>query len=153
MGVLVRFLPYWYLFVSSLCLFVLGSTLYAVSYMSWLLIISELLIGFFRGAAMTLSYSYAVDSSNTYSELQQQRSGYKPIIEISNAKKSAKIRDLLFAIEGVGRGVGFIIGPSMFTMDVCVFYRRTVHMYIYTCCAYVYTCFHEQSFAVTRSMV
>ncbi len=113
MGVLVRLLPYWYLFVSSVCLFVLGSTLYAVSYMSWLLIIAELLIGFFRGAALTLSYSYAVDSSKTYSELQQQ-SGYKPIIEMSDAKKSAKIRDLLFAIEGVGRGVGFIVGPGMF---------------------------------------
>lgn len=61
---------------------------------------------------MTLAYSYAVDSSTKYSELQESSAGYKPI-ETNNAKKSAKIRDFLFALEGVGRGAGFVIGPGI----------------------------------------
>ncbi len=117
MGLFVTFLPYWYLFVFSICWFVLGSILYAASYVGWLLIPAELLIGFFRGAALTLTYSYAVHSSTKYCELQQEASpGYKPIDtnNANNTKNSAKIRDFLFALEGVGRGVGYVIGPGAY---------------------------------------
>lgn len=118
MGVLVKFLPYWYLFVSSLCSFVLGSILYAVSYVGWLLIIAEFFVGFFKGAAITLSYSYAIDSSIKYYELEQERAlnaetedEYKGVKQ--KVKDSHKLRDLLFAIEGIGRGAGYIIGPGI----------------------------------------
>ena len=103
MGILVKCVPYWYLFVSSLCLFVLGSLLYALAHSTWMLMVAQFLVGHFLGSNIALSYSYASKSSVEYVHLKEGR---------FNEEKSAKIRDLLFAVEGVGGGVGFFIGPG-----------------------------------------
>ena len=73
MGILVKYLPYWYLFSFSLFSLVLGSVLYAVSNVGWLLMVGEFFIGLFKGAHLTLSYSYASESSVEYVELLQER--------------------------------------------------------------------------------
>ncbi len=104
--------------------------------MGWLLIPAELMIGFFRGAAMTLTYSYAVDSSEKYAEVQEETTGsYKPI-EIDKTQKSAKVRDFLFALEGVGRGAGYIIGPGIKKSYI---YVDKLYMY---CIQFMYIIIH-----------
>ncbi len=110
MGLLVKYLPYWYLFNVSLCVLVIGNILYAISYTAWCLLVAELFIGFYIGSYMTLSYSYSIDSSVEYTELVEQENNKTTHSE----RESFKMRDLLFAIEGVGRGVGFVIGPGIY---------------------------------------
>ncbi len=109
MGLLVKYLPYWYLFNVSLCVLVIGNILYATLYTAWCLLVAELLIGFFFGSYLTLSYSYSIDSSVEYTELEQENNK-----TTHSESESFKMRDLLFAIEGVGRGVGSVIGPGTY---------------------------------------
>ena len=109
MGLLVKYLPYWYLFNASLCALIIGNILYAVSYTAWLLLVAELLIGLYLGSYLTLSYSYSIDSSVEYSQLQQENNK-----TTHSERESSKMRDLLFGIEGMGRGVGFFLGPGSY---------------------------------------
>ncbi len=112
MGLLVKYLPYWYLFNVSLCVLIIGNILYATSYTAWCLLVAQLLIGFFIGAYLTLSYSYSIHSSVEYTELEQENNK-----TTHSESESFKIRDLLFAIEGVGRGVGSVIGPGSYSLN------------------------------------
>ena len=109
MGILVRYLPYWYLFNASLCALIIGNILYAVSYTAWHLLVAELIIGLYLGSYLTLSYSYSINSSVEYSQLQQENNK-----TTHSERESSKMRDLLFGIEGMGRGIGFFIGPGSY---------------------------------------
>ncbi|XP_064399677.1 uncharacterized protein LOC135346102 isoform X2 [Halichondria panicea] len=108
MGLLVKYLPYWYLFNASLCALIIGNILYAVSYTAWHLLVAELLIGLYLGSYLTLSYSYSIDSSVEYSQLQQENNK-----TTHSERESSKMRDLLFGIEGMGHGIGYFIGPGI----------------------------------------
>ena len=86
------------------CALIIGNILYAVSYTAWLLLVAELLIGLYLGSYLTLSYSYSIDSSIEYSHLQQENNK-----TTHSERESSKMRDLLFGIEGIGRGIGFFV--------------------------------------------
>ena len=64
---------------------------------------------------MTLSYSYSIDSSVEYSQLQQENNK-----TTHSERESSKMRDLLFGIEGIGRGVEYFIGPGIVIKELAL---------------------------------
>lgn len=109
-GCLVKFIPYWYLFLVSLVLHTIGYVLYAISYEGWLIMMSKVLSGFFIGAELTLALSYFAESSIDY-ETAMKKLG-KPV------DSSETVRNNLFALHNVGVNIGYFLGPGNEDEDV-----------------------------------
>ena len=105
-GILVMWMPYWYLFLMAICSQILGYVIYGVATQGWHLIISQVLVGYFVGAQYTLSFSYANDSSVSYVEQMKERAhkldkGYR-----------LHVRDILYTLISTANVFGYYIGPG-----------------------------------------
>ena len=105
-GFLIRCVPYWYLYVTSTCFYILGYTIYGVATQGWHLMISQVLSGYFNGSVSTLGYCYITDSSAHYVELLNEN-GFTV-----KKRYTTKLRNYLFAFLAFGYLLGFIIGPG-----------------------------------------
>ena len=76
----------------------------------WHLLVSQALVGYFIGAQVTLSFSYANDSSATYAELIRERDNLDKVDEVHRTR----IRDLLYTLITVGNVLGYYVGPGKF---------------------------------------
>ena len=106
-GLLVRCIPYWYLFMSSLLTHIVGFLLYAFTYEGWLLIISKFLSGYFLGAHFTLSLSYASESSVEYVDLMRRR---KKKVDDGTTER---VKGYLFSLVTIGECLGCFFGPGI----------------------------------------
>ena len=105
-GLLVRCIPYWYLFMSSLLTHIVGFILYAVANEGWILMISKFLAGYFVGAGFTLALSYYSESSVEYVDLMRKRK--KEI----NDDTAERLKGYLFTIVTIGETLGSLAGPG-----------------------------------------
>ncbi len=107
-GILVRYVPFLFLFVTAVCLHIVGYILYGLSTQGWMLLIGEFLVGYYLGAQGTLSYSYVAETSVTYEELLSKNEGH---IEVDK-KREVKLRNFLFTLKTVGNSVGSFVGSG-----------------------------------------
>lgn len=103
-GCLVKYVPFWYLFMFSTSLHIAGYVLYAVTYNGWLMMVSKLLAGYFIGAETTLALAYFAKSSQEYTELMKEI-GKKP-------QPWTALRNTLFSFLNLGRNIGCVLGPG-----------------------------------------
>ena len=105
-GILSKFLPYWYLVLSSLIMHTLGYVLYAIATSGWHIILSKFLSGLFVGAESTLGFAYISESNADYQAA---------IIELGeDDKKATRVKHTLFALQSLGSNIGYILGPGMY---------------------------------------
>ena len=105
-GSLVRFVPYWYLFLTALISHTVAFVIYCLSYQGWLMLISRILSGYFDGAIITLAFSYCTSSSEDYVKLR------KDLGKKTNKKSSVELRNLLYGIVSFGYTFGIIISAG-----------------------------------------
>lgn len=105
---LVKFIPYWYLFIFFISFHVLGFILYATATQGLMLILAMTLIGLFNGGEVTLVFNYATDASSVYVEtLKEKGKRFE-----CDKTKAVQIRNYLYAIHSFGYSVGFGIGSG-----------------------------------------
>ena len=114
-AVLSKFLPYWYLFLSSLVVFILGFVLYALATTGWLVVLANLLSGISSGIRMSLTLAYISESNVVY------RVTLKELGE--DSEKATRVKHRLFAIDTVGYTIGQILGPGIPTFLLTVQYN------------------------------
>ena len=102
---LLKFLPYSYVILSSLLLHTVGYVLYAITNTSWLLILSRILAGLFIGVQTSCSLTYINESSAIYKKATQK-------LREDNVKAN-QIKYRLIALHYFGYCFGAIIGPGM----------------------------------------
>ena len=124
-GLLLKFLPYWHMLLTSLFLHTLGYVLYAVATTGWLIMFSKLLSGVFIGAEMTLALAYFGESNANYREAIKELG--------KDEKKAIRVKHQLFALHSVGVNVGYIFGPGMYR-DGSV---HDLWSYVYILCSYL----------------
>ena len=105
-GFLVKFLPYWYLFIVSLIAHITGYVIYAVTYEGWLIMISKFMSGLFLGAQWALSISYTAKSAEEYVALLEE--GGVAV----NENSVEKIKRYIFSSHTAGVAIGFVVGPG-----------------------------------------
>ena len=105
-GLLLKWVPYWHLVLSSLGLHTLGYILYAVATSGWLVMLSKLLSGVFIGAEMTLALAYFGESQQAYTAAVKQLG--------KKEGGAGRVKHTLFALHSVGVNVGYVFGPGMF---------------------------------------
>ena len=108
-GILVGYVPYWYLWAIAIVTHILGYIIYCVTTQSWLIMISRLLAGYILGAIVTLCFAYFSSSSEEYVEAQK-KCGIKT--DENSVQRARNIRFVTFAF---GYSSGFIIGPGEHT--------------------------------------
>ncbi len=118
-GVLVGYVPYWYLWAIAFVTHILGYIMYCVVSQGWLIMISRLLAGYILGSLVTLSFAYFSSSSEEYVETQKKL-GIK-----TDEKSVEKARNMLFTASAFGYSAGFIIGPGD-----CLQYFHTVTLQV-----------------------
>ena len=120
-GVLLKFIPYWYLILSSLLLQVLSWTLYVFSTTGWLILLSKLLSGLFLGAEFTLALAYISESSQKY------QAALKELGE--DTKKATRVKHRLFALRTLGFNIGRITGAGIFTLTIIILLKlKYIHI-------------------------
>ena len=105
-GLLVRCIPYRYLYGVSLLAHVVGYTVSAITYEDWLVVISMFLTGFFTGIGITLTFSYATESSVEYVELMRKR---KETVEEGTVQR---VKSYLFSLQSIGLLFGNLLGTG-----------------------------------------
>ncbi|XP_064395488.1 uncharacterized protein LOC135342628 isoform X1 [Halichondria panicea] len=105
-GVLVGYVPYWYLWAITFVTHILSYIIYCVVSQGWLIMISRLLAGYILGSLVTLSFAYFSSSSEEYVETQKKL-GIK-----TDEKSVEKTRNMLFVTIAFGYSTGFIIGSG-----------------------------------------
>lgn len=115
-GILLRYVPFLVLFVNAICMHIIGYVLYGLSTQGWMLLIGELLAGFYLGGQGTLSYSYVTETSVIYEELLSKREGR---IE-TDKKREIRLRNLLFTLKTVGNSIGAFVGSGKVSWS-CLF--------------------------------
>ena len=113
-AILLKYIPYWYLFLSFITSHILGCVLYGTATQGWVLIIAMFLVGLYLGAEVTLVFNYATDMSVEYVELLKEK-GEKFECEKS---KAVKIRNYLYASHSVGYGIGFIVATGICVVEL-----------------------------------
>ena len=111
-GVLIKFIPYWHVILSSLILHTLGYVLYATATSGWVVMLSKLMSGTFNGTQMTLSLAYISQSIAVYDEALKQ------LVE-EDDKKAARIKHRLFAFLSFAYSFGALLGTGMY-IELCV---------------------------------
>ena len=124
-AILVKYIPYWYLFLFFISFHILGYVLYGTATQGWVLIVAMFFVGLYLGAEVTLVFSYATDMSVEYVELLKE-SGETFECEKS---KAVKIRNYLYAGHSVGYGIGFIVATGNCVVDFTVLCKY-IYMYI-----------------------
>ena len=102
-GLLIKYIPYWYLILLTLLTHTVGYILYAISTEGWLIMLSKILSGIYIGGEMTLALSYFAESSIEYENI---------MLKLGEKIKGGSVRRKLFAWHNVGVGIGYIIGPG-----------------------------------------
>ncbi len=105
-GVLVGYVPYWYLWAITFVTHILSYIIYCVVSQGWLIMISRLLAGYILGSLVTQSFAYFSSSSEEYVETQKKL-GTK-----TDEKSVEKTRNMLFVTIAFGYSTGFIIGSG-----------------------------------------
>ena len=109
-GFLVRYMPFLILFLTATCFHIVGYVLYGLATQGWILMVAELLAGYYLGAQGTLSYAYVTDSVSTYVKLLREKEGRFDTDE----KREIRLRNLLFALKTLGNSLGSFVGAGMF---------------------------------------
>ena len=109
-GLLLKWVPYWHLVLSSLTLHTVGYILYAVADSGWLVMFSKLLSGVFIGAEMTLALAYFGESNQAY------RAAVKGLGEKKEGG-ACRVKHTLFALHSVGVNVGYVFGPGTLSLS------------------------------------
>ncbi len=105
---LVKFVPYWYLFILFLSAHVLGFVLYGTASHGWALLPAMFFVGLFAGAEVTLVFNYATDISVKYVDLLKERGKTFNC----DKTKAVKIRNYLYASHSFGYSIGFIVATG-----------------------------------------
>ncbi len=108
-GVLVRYIPYWYEYVFFTTTLVFGSVLYGIAHQGSTLAVSMAIIGLYLGAENTLGNNYAIKLSSKYVEVLKKRDNDK---EFNYEKRTVKVRNYLYTTRALGHGIGFTIGTG-----------------------------------------
>ncbi len=134
-GILVGYVPYWYLWAIAIVTHILGYIIYCVTTQGWLIMISRLLSGYILGAIVTLCFAYFTSSSEEYVEAQK-KCGIKT--DENSVQKAKNMRFVTFAF---GYSSGFIIGPGI---------RTSFYPHAPAVCIYIHinarTCMHTHLF-------
>ena len=102
---LVKFLPYGYVILSSVFLHTVGYVLYAITNTSWLLILSRILSGLYIGVEPSCSLTYIIESSAIYQQATQELG--------EDNLKANHVKYRLIALHYFGYCFGAILGPGM----------------------------------------
>ena len=121
-GLLLKWVPYWHLVLSSLFLHTLGYILYAVADSGWLVMLSKLLSGVFIGAEMTLALAYFGESNETY------REAVRGLGKKKKEGQAPRVKHTLFALHSVGVNIGYVFGPGKY-----VVVTHFIYHYIFDC--------------------
>ncbi len=105
---LIKFIPYWYLFIFFISAHILGFVLYGVASQGWMLMLAMALVGVFTGSEVTLVFNYATDMSFMYVSAFKERG---ETFECDTTK-AVQIRNYLYATHTFGYSIGFIIGSG-----------------------------------------
>ncbi|XP_064390131.1 uncharacterized protein LOC135338046 isoform X2 [Halichondria panicea] len=105
-GLLSKCVPQWYLWMVMLLAHTSGYLIYALASNGWLIMLSKILSGYFLGADLTLGFSYLSVTSVQYIEVQKERG-----VKVGD-KSAFKLRNTLFAINGIAFSIGYFIGPG-----------------------------------------
>ena len=106
-GILVKALPYWYLFLISLILHTVGYVIYAFATSGWHVMLSKLLSGLFIGTELTLGLIYISESNADY-KATLKRLG-------EDDRKANHVKHRLFALHTAGFIIGDVIGTGIST--------------------------------------
>ncbi len=107
---LIKFMPYWYLFIFFISAHILGFVLYGVASQGWMLILAMALVGVFTGSETILVFNYATDMSFMYVSAFKERG------EVYNCDrmKAIEFRNYLYAFHSLGYSVGFIFATGQY---------------------------------------
>ena len=105
-GLLSKCVPQWYLWMFMLLAHTSGYIIYALASDGWLIMLSKIMSGYFLGADLTLGFSYLSVTSVQYIKVQEER-GIKV-----DEKSAFKLRNTLFAMNGIAFSIGYFIGPG-----------------------------------------
>ena len=105
-GLLSKCVPQWYLWMFMLLAHTSGYIIYALASNGWLIMLSKIMSGYFLGAVLNLGFSYLSVTSVQYIKLQEERG-----IEVDE-KSAFKLRNTLFAMNGIALSIGYFIGPG-----------------------------------------
>ena len=105
-GVLLKYVPYWHLILTSLLLHTVGYVLHATAKTGWVVMLSKLLSGTYIGADMTLSFTYICESIGKYQ---------KALHELGEDDRKANgVKNRLFAFQAFGFNIGNLIGAGIY---------------------------------------
>ncbi len=107
-GVLVRYIPYWYQYVFFTTTLVFGSVLYGIAQQSSTILVGMAIIGLYLGAEGTLGNSYAIKLSSKYVEVVKERGD-----DIDKEERTVRIRNYLYTAHTFGHAIGFTIGTGI----------------------------------------
>lgn len=108
-GLLLKWVPYWHMVLTSLAFHTLGYIIYAIATTGQLVMLSKLLSGVFIGAEMTLALAYFGESNSSY------RTALKDLGREDDERKASRVKHTLFALHSVGVNIGYIFGPGTVT--------------------------------------
>ena len=136
-GILLKWVPYWHMLLTSLFLHSLGYVLYAVATTGWLIMISKLLSGVFIGAEMTLALAYFGESNAAYRTALKEQG--------KNENKATRVKHKLFALHSVGVNVGYIFGPGLLACHIKI--RKSLlknnDTFFHRCSSHICTTAHQ----------
>ena len=104
-GFLSNWIPYWYLFLSSILMHIIGYLLYALATNGWMMILARALSGISMGAVVTLSFTYYGVSFEEYVEDMK-------ILKRYEEKRASRVKGYVFSLFAVGNALGSIVGAG-----------------------------------------
>ncbi len=107
-GFFTKCIPHWYQFMFAISLHTIGYVLYGIATNGWVLMVGMFLAGYYLGAQITLSMTYATELSGKYVTLTNKEKNDC----IDYEKKVVKTRNFLFAIHSIGYSIGYVVGPG-----------------------------------------
>ena len=103
-GVVLKFIPYWYVILFGLLSHTLGYLVYAVTTVGWLIMLSKFFSGLYISLAMALALTYYAETSVDY------QAAHKALG--NDEVKAGAVKNRLFAIYQLGIAVGYTVGPG-----------------------------------------
>ncbi len=107
-GFLVSCIPHWYQFLFAISLHTIGYVLYGVATNGWVLMVGMFLAGYYLGAQITLSMTYATELSVNYVNLLEGKNTKE---DFDYQTKVVRTRNFLYAIHSIGFSIGYTAGP------------------------------------------
>ena len=108
-GILTNWIPYWYLFFSTILEHIAGDLLYALATNGWMMIAAKVLGGVSMGSATTLTFAYFGTSFEDYTINLKT-------LDVYEEKRAARVKGYVFSLYVVGVAFGHLVGAGTLLM-------------------------------------